>query len=230
MQTANFIFSECTKNTDEYNLYSQLRHKVFCDELKRVEWDGKICENGTEIEEDEYDANSVHIYARHLLTGIVAACCRLIMPSDIGISVMKRYQIDIPDGVSPDKTCEIGRVAIAPEFRRRRDDDKTNIIGDVTGGEKTPKNKYRQYPSELIFGLYSVITKSATGEGMTHALAAMDKIYTRNMLMAGFNFIPVGHQNDKIIPPRRPYILDAASVPETLEQIRIKSQLGVINS
>ena len=85
-----FVYSIVTPGTRAYRDYLALRHKVFCEELKRVPSINRFFSD-VPLESDAYDAHSVHVLCRSLETGVAAGCSRLILPNVKGLSITSRY-------------------------------------------------------------------------------------------------------------------------------------------
>lgn len=99
----------------------RLRHRVFCDEL------GYELDSDGTLEADECDAQSIHCLLRHRASGLDTGCVRLVLPRDgggglpfesYGLRYIERKLFDWKQ-IDSRQCCEISRLAVASNFRRR---------------------------------------------------------------------------------------------------------------
>lgn len=109
----------------------RIRHLVYCDDLKFE------ASRLDERESDEYDSYSLHLLIRSIPTGKFIGCTRLIYPGlkegfpplpieKTCIGKLDKSIIDIGK-LSRHKIAEVSRLAVLPNYRRRKSDSKTAI-------------------------------------------------------------------------------------------------------
>lgn len=221
METAYFSFIEIVQDSPEYLQYLNLRHKIFCHELRRVV--GSDNHKGMSIETDQYDACSRHLLAIHLQTGEPAACARLILPGPHGLNLETRYKIEeFPyTEANASNTGEISRMAISPSFRRRKEDKSNQICGnpiEELPNHRQENNRHRQHQPELVLGMYREIYLLAKELGIQYCYAAMDGVFSRLLSYIGFPFKVVGPYNRSVHPHRRPFIISQQAMEMHLEK------------
>lgn len=111
-----------TSESDRRRVFA-LRHRVFCEEL------GFFSLNlADRVEQDAFDANSLHCLVEHRATGLAIGCLRVVIADedelglttlpvekhcrDLGVAIDLNF-----DTVKRDQLCEISRVAIPRYFR-----------------------------------------------------------------------------------------------------------------
>jgi len=124
-------YFEIKKITDEHSLKKSfsLRHKVYCEELGYE----PIRESG--LEYDEYDTRAVHLCVIHKRSGIFAGTVRLVFDSDQQElpfrRLLKNFKENVEDinvaRLKKRRMCEVSRLAVPSEFRKRKLDDKLKL-------------------------------------------------------------------------------------------------------
>ncbi len=106
----------------------RLRHRVFCDEL------GYELDSDGTLEADECDAQSIHCLLRHRASGLDTGCVRLVLPlagggglpfESYGLRYIERKVFDWKQ-IDSRQCCEISRLAVASNFRRRSGEFNTS--------------------------------------------------------------------------------------------------------
>lgn len=209
MVEKKFVYSIVTPGTRAYRDYLSLRHKVFCEELKRIPSINGFFSD-VPLESDAYDAYSVHVLCRSLETGAAVGCSRLILPSTKGLSITSRYPMFHQITISSNQIGEIGRLAISKELRRNR--------GELSsaGLHQTPSQRPhfasatdKQDGPLVAMGLYNEIFKLANKHRVSHCYAAMEPSLARLLTRIGFPFQVAGPINSAVHPPRQPYFIGA---------------------
>jgi len=117
-----FNFLLATSEHDRARVFS-LRHRVFCEELGFFSLD-----MADRLEQDAFDANSLHCLLEHRATGLAIGCLRLVMACDstgkASTLPVEKHCRDLNikinfdmDEVGRGGLCEISRVAIPRFFR-----------------------------------------------------------------------------------------------------------------
>lgn len=220
METDYFRFQEVVQGTEPYERYLEFRHEVFCQELQRIQADEfPVSSNGLPMETDQYDPHSRHFTAYHKLTGEFGAFVRVILPSEVGLNVTPRYVIDRPlpfDDATDANIGEISRMAIAPRFRRRHEDQDKPFQGDPEPEMSFRQEGHRRHQPELVLGLYREIYHLCKSVGIHYCVAAMDNRFSRLLNTLGFPFRPVGPVNESVQPNRRVFMISDAEMEHSL--------------
>lgn len=220
LETGHFHFESVRPGTPAYDFYLEFRFEVFCEELHRISRASCVLSsNGRHLETDQYDQHSRHFLAYHNQTGRPAASARLILPSSLGLNVTPKYIIDRPlpcPGATDENTGEISRMAIAAQFRRRRDDRNKPFQGDPGTEMSFSPERKRQHQPELVLGMYREIYLRCKDEGIAYCMAAMDNRLSRLLNTLGFPFVPIGPVNESVQPPRRVYLVGALELERSL--------------
>ena len=124
-------YFEIKKITDEHSLKKSfsLRHKVYCEEL------GYEPTRESRLEYDEYDSRAVHFAVIHKGSGIFAGTVRLVFENDQQELPFKKHLINFKENVKDinvarlkkRRMCEVSRLAVPSEFRKRKLDDKLKL-------------------------------------------------------------------------------------------------------
>lgn len=211
-----FVYSIVTPGTRAYRDYLALRHKVFCEELKRVPSINRFFSD-VPLESDAYDAHSVHVLCRSLETGAAAGCSRLILPNAKGLSITSRYPTTHQMPNSSNQSGEIGRLAIAKELRRNRGELSSAGLHQTPAQRPHPASVADKQDGPLVaMGLYHEIFKLANKHGLTHCYAAMEPSLARLLIRIGFPFQAAGPLNTAVQPPRQPYLIGVHVVKSVL--------------
>ncbi len=212
-----FEYSVVTPGTRAYRDYLALRHKVFCEELKRLPSLG-WCFSDVPLESDAYDAHSEHVLCRSLETGDAVGCSRLILPNAKGLSITSRYPMSHQTAIPPNQIGEIGRLAIASELRRHRGELSSAGLHQPPSQRPRPASAVGKQNGPLVtLGLYREIFKLAHKHGITHYYAAMEPSLARLLArIIGFPFPMAGPLNTAVQPPRQPYFIGTHAIRTAL--------------
>lgn len=203
-----FEYSIVTPGTRAFRDYLALRHKVFCEELKRVPSVNRFFSD-VPLESDAYDAHSEHVLCHSLETGDAVGCSRLILPNAKGLSISSRYPMSHQTATAHNQIGEIGRLAIASKLRRHR--GELSSAGLHQSPSQRPRHAGatdKQHGPVVAMGLYREIFKLAHKHSVTHCYAAMEPSLARLLVRIGFPFQVAGPLNTEVQPPRHPYFID----------------------
>lgn len=216
------VFSESEQH--KHNSY-QIRHKVYCDELHFE----PINEKG--VESDHFDKHSYHCLIQHKSSGQYAGTVRLITSSDqsekLPIELYCREAIAkpelFPDNFARNDICEISRLAVPAEFRRRKSDD---FDGAAVGGinkDTYSETELRCFPF-IAVGLYLSATSILLEKDINHCYVMVEPRLARSMRFVGLPFEQIGPVVDyhgKRAPFYiQPKLVEANLKPEFKELLR----------
>ncbi|MGC2456537.1 MAG: PEP-CTERM/exosortase system-associated acyltransferase [Gallionellaceae bacterium] len=211
-----FEYSIVMPGTRAYLDYLALRHKVFCEELKRVPSQGQ-CFSDIPLESDAHDVYSLHVLCRSRDAGNAVGCARLILPSSKGLSISSRYRMSHQTNISPRQIGEVGRLAIAKELRRNRGELSSSGLHQAYAQRPSSSSAMDKQDGPIVaLGLYREIFNLAHKHGITHCYAAMERSLARLLTRIGFPFQVVGPLNTLVHPPRQPYFIGAHAIRTAL--------------
>ncbi len=222
METDFFRVEEVIPGTRAYELYLEFRYEIFCTELHRIAPSSfPQSSTGQPMETDQYDQYSRHFMSYHKATGKPAASVRIIFPNQIGLNVTSRYVIDRPlpyPDAREDNIGEISRMAISPQFRRRKEDNGKPFQGDPEPEMSRLPDNHRRHQPELVLGMYREIYLLCKQNGIEYCMAAMENRFSRLLKTLGFPWAAIGPVNPNVDPPRRVYLIGAGEIELSLSQ------------
>lgn len=185
-----FEFRKISHDDPLLNEIYRLRYKVYCDEwgFERPE------DHPGGVEQDQFDAHSVHFAAIRKDDGKLIGTSRLILYSSLGFPIEEHCHIN-EDVMKTDKThwAEISRLAVSKEFRKRAGDDAIYKDGEHQLQDvNNPFHEKRKNENQIVIGLYRCIYHESMERGLTHLYAVMAKGLFLLLHRIGLNFIQVG--------------------------------------
>lgn len=185
-----FDFKKISHDDPLLNEVFRLRYKVYCDEwgFERPE------DHPGGIEQDTFDAHSVHFAAIRKDDGKLIGTSRIILDSSLGFPIEEHCQIN-EDIVKADKKhwAEISRLAVSKEFRKRAGDNSIYKDDEMHVQEvNNPFHEKRTNENQIVIGLYRCIYLESMERGLTHLYAVMAKGLFLLLHRIGLNFIQVG--------------------------------------
>jgi N-acyl amino acid synthase of PEP-CTERM/exosortase system len=171
----------------------RIRHNVYCEELK---FEG-IRPDG--IETDEFDNFSIACLIKHREKKQYAGTVRMVRPllGNQKLPIEKYCQHALegvekhPNQFDPKHICEISRLAVPEDFRRRQIDKfqgaETGVINEDTYSE----NELRCFPF-IAIGLYLSATALCFKLDIEHVFVMMEPRLARSMRFIGISFEKLG--------------------------------------
>lgn len=187
----------------------KIRHNVYCEELAFE----PVRENG--METDDFDAWSQYCMIQHLNTKAYAGTVRLVTPRNSDeLLPLEKYCLHsiahpefTPGHFKREEICEISRLAVPAQFRRRAMDKfagaATGAINETTYSE----TELRCFPF-IAIGLYLTAASLALSQGIRHAFVMMEPRLARSMRFIGIKFVQIGPTID-YHGQRAPYYINA---------------------
>lgn len=171
----------------------RIRHNVYCEELafEDVKEEGK--------EQDEFDSHSLFSMIKHRPTGIYTSCVRLVKSSSgQELLPIEKYCLDSiqntelhPGNFPRDEVCEISRLAVKSDFRRRKADQFKGSGTGVISESSYSETELRCFPF-IAIGLYMAAATMAIDTGRKHVYVMMEPRLARSMKFVGIKFIQLG--------------------------------------
>lgn len=188
----------------------RIRHNVYCEELnfEPTRPDG--------METDDFDAQSLFAMIKHKPTDTYTSCVRIVTSSKPEeLLPIERYCRDSiehdefdPALFKREEICEISRLAVRSEFRRRQTDKFAGSATGVISEKNYSEKELRCFPF-IAIGLYMAAASLALKAGKRHAFVMMEPRLARSMKFVGIKFIQLGKPVD-YHGLRAPYYINAA--------------------
>ncbi|WP_017444343.1 PEP-CTERM/exosortase system-associated acyltransferase [Gayadomonas joobiniege] len=171
----------------------RVRHQVYCSELNFL----PISEDGHE--KDEFDKHSIHSVIRHKESGDIMGTVRLVLSSDpsekLPIEAFCLNSIDNkevhPNDFPREKICEISRLAIPENFRRRNVDKHNGAATGAINESTYSEAELRCFPF-IAVGLYLTCASIANQKGIEHCFVMMEPRLARSLKFVGISFKQIG--------------------------------------
>jgi len=171
----------------------RIRHNVYCEELAFED----VKEGGQE--KDEFDEQSIFSLIKHKPSSIYTSCVRVVRIQKEGqlLPIEKFCMGSItneelhPERFNRTEICEISRLAVKSDFRRRKTDQfkgsGTGVIQETSYSEV----ELRCFPF-IAIGLYMAAATMAIDTGIRHVYVMMEPRLARSMSFVGIKFQPLG--------------------------------------
>ncbi len=175
----------------------KIRHNVYCEELafEEVKEEGK--------EQDEFDNQSIFSMIKHKPSDIYTSCVRIVKSnSPEELLPIEKFCMDAiqneefhPKNFKRSEICEISRLAVKADFRRRKTDKfKGSAIGAISENTYS-ETELRCFPF-IAIGLYMAAATLAIETGVKHAYVMMEPRLARSMKFVGIKFVQIGEAID----------------------------------
>lgn len=209
-----FSVEQATDEALKHEIY-RVRHAVYCQEL------GYEPTNPEQEETDEYDERSLLIALRAQSSGRVVGCVRLVrtdpdhpeqlLPFEhLCADVLDRSIID-PQKMDRRHIVEISRLAVLPEYRKRKGDSSgpISISEEDMGTREQPRFPY------IPVGLYLAMFAMSEIHGIDHLFTLTEPRLARHLSALGFRIHLIGqaveHRGKRV-----PSVIHRDEVKQTL--------------
>lgn len=163
-------------------------------------------------ESDEFDEHSIHFGCVARRTNSVVGTIRLVARSALGFPLSSHCKFD--ESALPESTCEISRLAVSKEYRRRADDDAFGVPSAVFEDDALANRNRRRRP-EIVLGLYKVMYQESKRRGVNAWIAAMESSLVRLLWRYSFTFDAIGPEVD-YYGPVVPYLARIDEIEKTV--------------
>lgn len=175
----------------------KIRHNVYCEELAFEE----VKEGGQE--KDEFDEQSIFSLIKHKPSNTYTSCVRVVQIKKEGqLLPIEKYCLDSitdeklhPSRFDRTEICEISRLAVKAEFRRRKTDQFKGSGTGVIQESNYSEVELRCFPF-IAIGLYMAAANMAIKTGVKHAYVMMEPRLARSMKFVGIKFQQLGEPID----------------------------------
>lgn len=181
-------------DTEELKTISYgIRHDVYCEELNFLD------KSDSHLEFDHFDQYSHHCLIQHTPTGRYAGTVRIVSPKNEGEQIpIEKYCLN---SISPGKfnpasfprheICEISRLAVPAEFRRRQADKFAGAATGEINQQVYSERELRCFPF-IAVGLYLSAASMVIEEDIKHTFVMMEPRLARSMRFVGIQFEQIG--------------------------------------
>nr|WP_268820250.1 PEP-CTERM/exosortase system-associated acyltransferase [Paraglaciecola sp. G1-23] len=171
----------------------KIRHNVYCQELKFEE----LKPNGLEI--DSFDSHSTHCLIKHIPSGDYAGTVRIVKSTNENqLLPIEKYCISSidenkvhPSDFPRHEICEISRLAVPAQFRKRQTDKFTGSATGVINENIYSERELRCFPF-IAVGLYLTAASVCLRLGIKHCFVMMEPRLARSLRFVGIPFDQVG--------------------------------------
>lgn len=171
----------------------RLRHQVYCEELHFE------AEQPDHQELDDFDERAMHCFIRHLRTGQMAGTVRVVTAAQAGeLLPIEQHNADAmnhpdyaPKRFPRDSICEISRLAVPLEFRKRSTDRFKGAASGVINIRTYSETELRCFPY-IAISLYLAAALLAIHHDKRNAYAMMEPRLARSLSYVGIQFIQLG--------------------------------------
>lgn len=175
----------------------KIRHNVYCEELAFEE----VKEGGQE--QDEFDHHSIFSMIKHKPTSTYTSCVRVVKSNNATeLLPIEKYCLDSiqdeklhPKNFNRNEICEISRLAVKADFRRRKSDQFKGSALGVISETSYSETELRCFPF-IAIGLYMAAATMAIDTGIKHVYVMMEPRLARSMKFVGINFHQLGDAID----------------------------------
>lgn len=204
-------------STDElrHEVY-RLRHNVYCEELHFEDVKETYEEN------DEFDLRAIHCFVRHISSSNLAGTVRLITSTHsdelLPIEQFCSHALTDPN-LSPGdfgrhEICEISRLAVPAEFRKREVDKFAGAATGVINEQRYSEKELRCFPYIAVC-LYLSAAAMSLKTKRFHVFVMMEPRLARSLSFVGIMFRQLGAAIE-FHGKRAPYYVDSRELKRTL--------------
>ncbi|MFT5710410.1 MAG: N-acyl amino acid synthase of PEP-CTERM/exosortase system, partial [Halioglobus sp.] len=183
---------ELATTPEQMAMVYRIRYRVYCEEFGYEEAESFPLGQ----ESDEFDAHSVHCLIVHKLSGMPAACVRVVKADQSTKMPMEKYCQDSLDSelfaelsAQRSSVCEFSRLAVDGAFRRRSG-ERASRFGEISSMDCT-KRELRTFS---LIAIAAFVSGFAVCDhiGRQNAFAMMEPFLPRLLLRSGVAVKQVG--------------------------------------
>ncbi|WP_231730938.1 PEP-CTERM/exosortase system-associated acyltransferase [Lacimicrobium alkaliphilum] len=171
----------------------RMRHQVYCEELKFEP------QRASGLETDDFDPHSYHCVIEHKPSGKFAGTVRIVysksadelLPIEKYCSEAISCDENAPWDFPRTEICEISRLAVPEQFRRRQMDKFKGAATGVINEESYSEAELRCFPF-IAVGLYMAAASIALEQGINHCFVMMEPRLARSLRLVGIPFKQIG--------------------------------------
>ena len=194
----------------------RIRHDVYCKELKFEP------EKPDKIETDEFDRHSIHCLVQHRNSQNYSGTVRMVMTSsDKQLLPIEKFcehaladEYLHPKNFKREEICEISRLAVPEQFRKRKSDQFDGAGTGVINENTFSQNEMRCFPF-IAISLYFMAATVTQQKGINHIFVMMEPRLARSLRFVGIPFTQIGKVTE-YHGKRAPYHIDPKVLFNTL--------------
>ncbi len=180
-------------SVDETYAVHRIRHQVYCEELSFEPL------NEAQQERDEFDDYALFCLLQHTTSEAFAGTVRVVYPTHENqqLPIQKYCSSSItnkalhPDNQPLGSICEISRLAVPAEFRRRSTDRFNGAATGAINLRHFSQDELRCFPF-IAVGLYLAAAATVINENIAHTYVMMEPRLARSMSFVGIKFEQLG--------------------------------------
>ena len=190
---SNYLKPQIAKSDPLKEEVYKLRYQVYCEELHFEDT------NPAHVEQDEFDVRSIHCFIRHISSGALAGTLRMIATrnSDELLPMEKFCPQAItnenlhPRTFLPHQICEISRLAVPLNFRKRQVDQFAGGATGVINEQIFSTQELRFFPY-IAVSLYLSAIALCHKSRIHHVFVMMEPRLARSLNFVGIRFTQIG--------------------------------------
>tara|TARA_R110001583_G_scaffold25094_14_gene91185 strand:+ start:8956 stop:9699 length:744 start_codon:yes stop_codon:yes gene_type:complete len=213
---SNYLMPVVANDNASRNASFNIRHQVYCEELNFEK------QTPEKMEMDEFDQYSIHCLIKHIPSSRYSGTVRIVRPLKIGeIIPIQKYCLNSistgkinPNDFAPHEICELSRLAVPAEFRRRQNDKFDGAATGAIDRHTYSEKELRCFPF-IAIGLYLSAASVIMENDIKHTFVMMEPRLARSLRFVGINFEKIGPTVD-YHGQRAPYYINRTLLMETL--------------
>lgn len=190
---STYLHPLVAETTELSNESYRIRNNVYCDELNFLD----TGHNGLEV--DNFDKYSTHCLIQHIPTARFSGTVRVVRPEKSSHTIpLQKYCSDSiskdkinPADFAPYEICEISRLAVPSDFRKRKTDNFKGAATGVINQQHYSENELRCFPF-IAVGLYLSAASIVIENEIKHTFVMMEPRLARSMSFIGIQFEQIG--------------------------------------
>lgn len=190
---SNYLKPQIAKSDPLKQEVYKLRYQVYCEELHFEDT------NPAHIEQDEFDARSIHCFIRHISSGALAGTLRMIATrNNSELLPMEKFCPQAitdehlhPRNFLPHHICEISRLAVPLSFRKRQADQFAGGATGVINEQIFSTQELRFFPY-IAVSLYLSAIALCHKSRIYHVFVMMEPRLARSLNFVGIHFTQIG--------------------------------------
>lgn len=187
----------------------RIRHNVYCEELAFEDV------KDSKQEKDEFDDQSIFSLIKHKPSSTYTSCVRIVQSEKLEqLLPIEKYCLDSitneelhPQRFNRKEICEISRLAVKSDFRRRKTDQFKGSGTGVIQESSYSETELRCFPF-IAIGLYMAAATMVIDTGIRHVYVMMEPRLARSMKFVGIHFVQLGEPIE-YHGVRAPYYINA---------------------
>lgn len=180
-------------NTEKHNACFSIRHQVYCEEHDFLP------DEEDKLETDDCDAHSYHLLLQHSSSERYAGTIRVVYSdNESQLLPMEKYCSECleasqikPSDFPRDTLCELSRVAVLRDFRRRSTDKYDGAATGTINHQTYSEQELRCFPF-IAIGLYLSAANVILHNKHANCFMMMEPRLARSMSFIGLTFDQIG--------------------------------------